>query len=77
MKPRTPPKVLEERKYAGTEAAKKIEEAEAVCANVFNQVSQAWEALMDDAESEKLAKELTTIESSISQIRNEMKQLPL
>ena len=59
------------------EDVKKIEETQVVCANVVDQVSQYWEALMDDVESEKLAKELTTVEGNIAQIRNEMKQFPL
>ena len=59
------------------EDVKKIEEAEAICVDVVYQFSRAWEALMDDAESEKLANELTTVESNISMIRNEIKQLPL
>ena len=48
-----------------------------ICANVVDQVSQAWEVLMDDAESEKLANELVIVEGNIAQIRNEMKKLPL
>ena len=73
----TPLEVLEERRHTTTEAMKNIEEVEVVCANVVDQVSQAWEALMDDAESKKIAKELTTVEANITQIRNEMNNLPL
>ena len=50
----------EERREATSEAVKNMEEAEVMCSNVVDQVSQAWEALMDDAESKKLANELTT-----------------
>ena len=56
---------------------KNIEEEEVRCANVVDQVSQDWEALMDDAESEKLANEMTSIEGNITHTRNEMKHLPL
>ena len=48
MRPGTPPEVLESRRDATTQAAKRIEEAEETCAKVVDQVSQNWEALMDD-----------------------------
>ena len=43
-----PIEVLEKRREAKIEAANKIEEAKEICAKVVNQVSQTWEALMDD-----------------------------
>ena len=48
VKPSTPPEVLEERRKATIEAEKRIEEAEALCAKAVEQVSQTWEALIDD-----------------------------
>ena len=59
------------------EAAQKIEQVEEICANAIDQVSQNQEALMDDTELEKHENELTAVETRITQIRNEMKQLPL
>ena len=43
----------------------------------MDHVSQAWEALIDDEQSQRIAIELTTFEANITQLRNEMKQLPL
>ena len=37
--PSTPPEVLEERRKVATEAVKRIEEAEALCAKAVEQVS--------------------------------------
>ena len=45
------------------EAVKKIEEVEALCAKVIKQVSQTWEALIDDAELEKLVEQLHIAET--------------
>ena len=48
-----------------------------MCANVFDQVSHAWEALIDDAELEKVAKELRTVEEDANQMKSAMRKLPL
>ena len=77
VKPRTPPQVIEERREAVIEAAKKIEEAETICAKVVDKVSQTWEPLMDDEQSKKIANEITSLKSNITQIMNDMKELPL
>ena len=50
---------------------------EAICAKAVDQVSQTWEALMDDEESQKIVNDLTSLEENITQIRNDMNQLPL
>ena len=50
----TPPEVMEKIRDAAIEAGKKIEEVEEICAKVVNQVSQTWEALMDDEKSQKI-----------------------
>ena len=60
IRPSTAPEVLEERRKAVAEAAKKIEEVEALCAKAIGRVSQDWEALMEDLELEKFAEDLRT-----------------
>ena len=61
-RPITPQKyMLERRRDAAAQVVKRIEEAEETCAKDVDQVSQTWEALMDDAKSEKLANEMTSI----------------
>ena len=59
------------------EATKKIKEAEELCAKAVNQVSQAWEALIEDTELEKFAEELCTVETHMNQMKNAMKKFPL
>ena len=60
-----------------TEAVKKIEEAKVLCAKGEEKVSQTWEALIDDEELEKFTKKLHTTEIEVTQMKNEMKKLPL
>ena len=60
-----------------TQDGKGIEDAKQTCAKAIDQVSQTWETLMDDEQSQNIANEFTTVEANITQIRNEMKQLPL
>ena len=48
MTPRTPPKVLAQRRDAVTKVAKEIENSKQTCAKAMDQVSQTWKALMDD-----------------------------
>ena len=43
--------MLERRRNVATQATKRREEAEEACAKVVDQVSQTWEALMDDDKS--------------------------
>ena len=69
--------MLEKRRKVAIEVAKKIEGAKEICAKVVDQVSQTWEALIDDAKSQKIANELTAFEVNITKKRNDMKQLPL
>ena len=54
VKSSTPPEVLEERRKIITEASKRIEEAVALRAKEVEQVSQLWEALIDDEELEQV-----------------------
>ena len=48
----TPPKVLESRHAAATQATKRIDDVEKSCAKAIDQVSQTWEALIDIVELE-------------------------
>ena len=41
---------------------KNIEEVEVLCSKDFDQVSQTWEALIDDAKLEQVIEQLRTIE---------------
>ena len=52
-------------------------EAKQTYAKDVDQVSQNWEALMDDEKSHNISNELSAFEIDITQIRNKMKQLPL
>ena len=47
-------------------ATQKIEQEEAMCAKSVDQVSQAWEALIDDTELEKVIDELCIIEVNMN-----------
>ena len=76
-RPSTPPKMLEKIREATIEVVKKIAEAEEICAKDNDQVSKTWEALMDDEQSQKIEIEMNALEVNITQIRNDMKQLPL
>ena len=69
--------VLEERRKAVTKAVKKTEEAETLCAKFVDQASQTWEALIDDNELEKVVEELCRVETKETQLKYEMKKLPL
>ena len=51
MTPSTPREVLKAQRKAVTKTMQKIQEVEALCAKAYAQVSQSWEALIDDAES--------------------------
>ena len=68
---------MEQRRNASTNAVKKIEEMEALCAKSFEQVSQTWESLIDDEDLEKFVKQLCTSKIEVNQLKNEMKKLPL
>ena len=74
-RPNTPPEVVESRRDAATHAAKIIEEEKQTCAKVVDQVSQTWEALIDNEKSQRIASELTTFEANITQIKSEMKHV--
>ena len=73
----TPPEVIEERRKTTTYAAKRIEEVESSYAKAVNQVSQTWEALIDNTKLKKFAKEMRITEIGVTQLKNEMKKLPL
>ena len=73
IRPSTPPEVLEERTKAAAKATKKIEEAEALCSKVIDQVSRAWEALIEDAEPEKVVDDICTAKIEVTHKKNEMK----
>ena len=75
--PNTPPEVLVQRRDTTTQATREIEDAKKACGKAVDQVSQTWEALMDDEKSQRIANELTTVEANIMQMWNEMKKLPL
>ena len=77
VKPSTHPKVLEERRKAENEATKRIKEAEALCAKEVKQVSQTWEALINDQELKKVAEQLRTDETKANQMKNKMKKICL
>ena len=49
-RPSRPLEVLESKRGTTTQVAKRIE-AEKTCAKAMDQVSQTWEALMDDEQS--------------------------
>ena len=55
--------MLEERRKTKVEVAKKKEEEEALCAKAVEHVSHTWEAMIDDADLEKVAEQLRTIET--------------
>ena len=50
VNPSTPPEVLEKNRKATTKATTKIEEVEALCAKLVEQVSKSWEYLINDEE---------------------------
>ena len=77
MTPSTPLEELEERRNETIEFAKIIEEVEELCAKAVEQVSQTWEALIDDEELEKFTKQLRIVEIEVNELRNEMKKLSL
>ena len=53
---------MEERRKTTTEGVRNIGELEALCSKVVEQVSQSWEALIDDEELEKIMEQLHTVE---------------
>ena len=70
MTPSTPPQVLEEQKKASVEAMQRIEEAEVLCFEAIEHVSQQWEALISDTELEQVEKELHATEEDFAQLKN-------
>ena len=77
LNPNTPPKVLEDRWNIVKETAYKIQEAEALSAKAYQQVSQSWEALVDDTELEQVTKQFHTTKESFNKLKNELKKLPI
>ena len=68
---------MEDRRKAAIEAVNKIEEVEAICVKVVDQVSQDWESLIEDVELEKVTEEIRTTDTEVTHLKNEMKRLPL
>ena len=66
--PNTPLEVLAQRRDIATQDVKEIEKGKQGCAKVVDQVSQTWENLMDDDQSQNIANKVTTVESNIMQI---------
>ena len=52
-----------------------IQQDEALCAKVYEQVSHAWEALMDDVEMKEIKEKLHAAESSLVGLRTSLKYL--
>ena len=77
MNPSTPPYVLEDHRKETTESAMKVEEAEALCSKVVEQVSQAWEALIDDEELEQVTQQFHTTEAEFNKLQDDLKKLPM
>ena len=71
--PNTPPEVSAQRRDATTKVANKIENAKHACAKAVDQVSQTWETLMDDEQSQEITNDFTALEANIAHIRNEIK----
>ena len=65
--------MLERRRVATAQVARRIEEVEETCAKVVDQVSQTWETLMDDEKSQEILNDLIAFEENITWIRNDMK----
>ena len=75
--PITPSEVSAQRRDASIANANEIENSKHACAKAVDQVSYSWETLMDDDQSKTIAGDLTTLESNIAHIQNEIKQMPL
>ena len=71
------PKVLKDRQNIVKETAQKIQEAKALYAKAYEQVSQSWEALVDDKELEKVIKQFHTTKEIFNKLKNELKKLPI
>ena len=56
---------------------RQIQEAKALCAKVYEQVSQAWEALMDDVELQDITKKIHEEEVSLAGLQTSLKYLSL
>ena len=50
-----------------------IQEAEALCAKAYDQVSPTWEALMDDVELQDIAKRLHMVDTNMASLRTSLK----
>ena len=55
----------------------RIEKPESFYAKDVYQVSQTWESMIDDAELEKTLEEICTAETEVTQLKSEMKKVPL
>ena len=53
-----------------------IEEAEALCAKAVEQVSQTWEAFINDEELEQVTQQLHIAEADFNKLKNDLKKLP-
>ena len=72
--PSTPPEVLEERRRAASEAARKISEGETLCAKVVEVVSMIWEAILEDATVEMIRASMRKSDKKISVAKAKMKK---
>ena len=52
----------------------KIQEVDALFAKEYAQVSQSWEALMDNVDLEKIIEKIHTTEENLNRIKNELKK---
>ena len=48
-----------------------------MCAKAVDQVSQTWEALIDNADLENVAQVLRNVDKKETQLNNQMNKLPL
>ena len=54
---------------------RQIQEAEAPCAKDYDQVSPAWEALMDDMELQDITKRLHMVDTNMDSLQISLKAL--
>ena len=55
---------------------RQIQEAKAPCAKSYDQVSPAWEALMDDVDLQDITKRLHMVDTNMASLRTSLKDLP-
>ena len=75
--PSTPPKVLEERRRASSEAAEKIRQGETLCMKVTDVVATIWGVLLEDETTKNIRQSTREADEKISTAKAKMKKLPL